>query len=72
MDVAVSQFTLYGNVKKGSKPDFHDSMKSELARDLYATFLSKLKESYQPDKIQGTVLQLNLRFDESGIHENGY
>lgn len=33
--LAVSQFTLYANTDKGSKPDFHAAMKTEQAREMF-------------------------------------
>jgi hypothetical protein len=49
----VSQFTLYGSAIKGSKPDFHMSMKSETSKQMYHDFLDRLKKAYQPDRIKG-------------------
>lgn len=51
----MSQFTLYGQVIKGSKPDFHLSMKSETSRAMYQDFLERLKKAYHPDRIKGSV-----------------
>ncbi|GMG19108.1 unnamed protein product [Ambrosiozyma monospora] len=42
--LSVSQFTLYANIKKGSKPDFHKSQKGHLAVELYEEFLKLLRE----------------------------
>lgn len=39
----VSQFTLYGNLSKGTRPDFGDSMPGALARDFYAAWVAKLR-----------------------------
>lgn len=41
--LSVSQFTLYGTIKKGTKPDFHKSAKGEHALELYNEFLTKLR-----------------------------
>ena len=41
--LAVSQFTLYGTIKKGTKPDFHKAAKGEHAHELYHMFLDQLK-----------------------------
>lgn len=49
----VSQFTLYGQVIKGSKPDFHMSMKSDTSKQMYHDFLERLKKAYTADKIKG-------------------
>ena len=42
--MAVSNFTIYGNTKKGRKPSFVDSAKAEKAKELYDLFLKKLRE----------------------------
>ena len=42
--MAVSNFTIYGNTKKGRRPSFVDSAKVEKAKELYDLFLKKLRE----------------------------
>ena len=42
--MAVSNFTIYGNTKKGRRPRFVDSAKAEKAKELYDLFLKKLRE----------------------------
>lgn len=42
--MAVSNFTIYGNTKKGRRPSFVDSEKAEKAKELYDLFLKKLRE----------------------------
>ena len=42
--MAVSNFTIYGNTKKGRRPSFADSAKAEKAKELYDLFLKKLRE----------------------------
>ncbi len=44
--LSVSQFTLYSSTSKGSKPDFHTSMKTDEARSMYSKFLVDLKLVY--------------------------
>lgn len=46
----VSQFTLYGNIKKGRRPDFTKAANPELAKKLYNAFIEKCKN--QNIKIQ--------------------
>jgi D-aminoacyl-tRNA deacylase len=43
--LVVSQFTLYGDMRKGNRPDFTDSMPGALAKDFYAAWMSKLRQS---------------------------
>lgn len=41
--LVVSQFTLYGNVRKGRRPSFTDAAPPEVARTLYEQFCSLLQ-----------------------------
>jgi D-tyrosyl-tRNA(Tyr) deacylase len=43
--LVVSQFTLYGDCRKGRRPSFDRSAPGELAEVLYAGFVQKLRES---------------------------
>lgn len=40
--LAISQFTLYANAKKGNRPDFLQAAQYEKARDLYDVFVSEM------------------------------
>ncbi|KAE8152213.1 D-Tyr tRNAtyr deacylase-like domain-containing protein [Aspergillus avenaceus] len=55
--LCVSQFTLYGQLKKGSKPDFHEAADVETARKLYDYFYQQLRAAYQPERVQNGVFQ---------------
>ncbi|KAF9903447.1 D-tyrosyl-tRNA(Tyr) deacylase [Linnemannia zychae] len=65
--LCVSQFTLYGQVLKGSKPDFHLSMKSETSKQMYHDFLARLKKAYKSDRIKdgefGAMMLVNIAND---------
>lgn len=49
--LCVSQFTLLGSTAKGAKPSFHRAMKTEEARELYASFLEKMRKSYIRERV---------------------
>lgn len=50
--LAVSQFTLYGTIKKGTKPDFHKATKGESALVLYETLLQNLRAGLGDNKVK--------------------
>lgn len=50
--LVVSQFTLYANVKKGNKPDFHLSKQGNEALILYNAIIEQMKNDYKPEKIK--------------------
>ncbi len=43
--LVVSQFTLYGDCRKGRRPSFSDSASPQIAETLYNSFVAKLKQS---------------------------
>jgi D-tyrosyl-tRNA(Tyr) deacylase len=46
--LVVSQFTLYGDCRKGRRPSFTDAEDPILAKNLYEQFISKIKEQGIP------------------------
>ena len=42
--LAVSQFTLYGDVRRGRRPSFDDAARPERARQLYEYFVEQVRQ----------------------------
>ena len=58
----VSQFTLCGNCKKGTRPSFDKSAPPEIANELYEYFVTQIKNSQTPCQtgIFGADMQVSL------------
>ena len=66
--LSVSQFTLYGTIKKGTKPDFHKAAKGMDARSLYDELLNQLRiglgsEERVKDGEFGAMMDVSLTND---------
>ncbi|MBN2572800.1 MAG: D-tyrosyl-tRNA(Tyr) deacylase [Ignavibacteriales bacterium] len=48
----ISQFTLYGDTRKGNRPSFTDSAKPEIAEDFYNKFMQRVKENIGEEKVK--------------------
>ncbi|KAI9925612.1 hypothetical protein AWENTII_012729 [Aspergillus wentii] len=55
--LCVSQFTLFGRLKKGNKPDFHEAADVETARRLYDYFFQQLRKAYKEERVKNGVFQ---------------
>ncbi|MBP7553803.1 MAG: D-tyrosyl-tRNA(Tyr) deacylase [Spirochaetes bacterium] len=60
----VSQFTLYGDARKGRRPSFDKAANGETARVIYENFLTALKSVIITDKIKtgifAEMMEVNL------------
>jgi D-aminoacyl-tRNA deacylase len=63
--LVVSQFTLYGDCRKGRRPSFSDSAPPDRAEELYDRFIAKLKASglrVETGKF-GAMMQVSIEND---------
>lgn len=55
--MVVSQFTLYGDARKGNRPNYMRAAKPELAEALYGCFARRLEGSLGPGKVATGVFR---------------
>ena len=59
--LCISQFTLYGDARKGNRPSYDQAMKGESAIKLYDLFCKKLNETITTKKgIFGAYMKVSL------------
>ncbi len=59
--LVVSQFTLFGDVRKGRRPSFTNSASATQAKVLYEKFVEELKITYDSSKIATGVFQADMK-----------
>ena len=50
--LVISQFTLYGDARKGNRPNFIAAAKPEQAEKLYLKFLERMRENLGKEKVK--------------------
>ena len=60
----VSQFTLYGDARKGRRPSYINAEKGEKAEEIYNGFIDQLNKKYFAEKVKsgqfGAMMQISL------------
>lgn len=58
-------FTLYGNIRKGNRPDFFGAMKPDAANELFELFKKKLSDAYSKVKfgVFGADMHTDVKMD---------
>ncbi len=50
--LVISQFTLYGDTRRGNRPSFTDAAKPEIAEMMYKKFIERMKINLGNDKVK--------------------
>ena len=61
--LAVSQFTLYGELPKGNRPSFMAAARPEQAAPMYEEFLHLLRERLGDDRVASGVFQAMMKVE---------
>ncbi len=64
--LVVSQFTLCGDCKKGTRPSFDKSAPPQIANELYEYFISKVKEANVPTQTGKFAAMMDVELINDG------
>ena len=55
--LVVSQFTLYGDTRRGNRPSYSDAASPQMAEPLYEKYVSEMKRLVGVEKVQSGVFR---------------
>lgn len=62
--LVISQFTLYGDARKGNRPSYTEAAKPELAENLYEKFIERMKLNLGDEKVKtgifGAMMEVKI------------
>lgn len=58
----VPQFTLYGDTKKGRRPDFFDALEPELAESLFNQFVDQVRV-FKPERLETGIFRAHMQVE---------
>lgn len=61
--MVVSQFTLYGDARKGRRPSFSESAPADMAKSWYDKFVETLRQTYKAGSIATGIFQADMKVD---------
>ncbi len=66
--LVISQFTLYGDARKGNRPSFTEAAKPELANELYEKFVERVKMNIGNEKVKTGIFaaMMNVKIFNDG------
>jgi D-tyrosyl-tRNA(Tyr) deacylase len=50
--LVISQFTLYGDARKGNRPSFTEAARPEIANDMYEKFILRMESNLGQEKVK--------------------
>lgn len=66
--LAISQFTLYADLRKGNRPSFIRAAQPDIAEAIYECYVDRLRETLGPDHVATGVFGAMMDVE---IHNNG-